>query len=155
MSIIGQQTNHCLIRAKKLVIIYATELSSFNVNQKIIDVIFDWSLINVRWRLNVELNRYWNIILSQTFIRLYLVVSRRSLVAISIEVYQPAKGAAGNWSPPASSIIPATIGSAYHSSFRSSIFLRLKFLTQSLRRWLKLKIVAFLWQNSTVGAFLD
>ena len=58
--------------------------------------------------------------------RLYLVGSSRSLVAISTDVYQPAKGAAGNWSPPTSNIIPATMGRAYHSKFKSSIALSLK-----------------------------
>ena len=50
-----------------------------------------------------------------------------------MEVYHPAKGAAGNCSPPASNIMPATIGSAYHSNLRSSMAFSLKWLPEKER----------------------
>ena len=48
--------------------------------------------------------------------RSYRWTSRKSLVATSGTEYQPEKAVAGKWTPPASSSMPDTAGSANHCS---------------------------------------
>ena len=55
-------------------------------------------------------------LLSNTSVMLYRFTSHKSLDPISVPIYQPLNGAAGNWMPPQSNSMLATAGSAYHFS---------------------------------------